>query len=79
MDFAHEATPTRLAEARLARQCLSKFWLSAPIGALYGSAVGRSYRQMIGTELASQPLLRDEEAGRTISPSACSVASNGLR
>ncbi len=65
MDFAHEATPTRLAEARLARQCLSKFWLSAPIDALellYGSAVGKSYRQMIGTELASQPLLRDEEA-----------------
>ncbi len=67
VDFAHEATPTRLAEARLARQCLSKFWLSAPIDALellYGSAVGQSYRQMIGTELASQPLLRDEESWR---------------
>lgn len=67
MDFAHEATPTRLAEARLARQCLSKFWLSAPIDALellYGSAVGTCYRQMIGSELASQPLLRDEEAWR---------------
>jgi hypothetical protein len=67
MDYAHEATPTRLAEARLARQCLSKFWLSAPIDALellYGSPVGDSYRQMIGGELASQPLLRDEEAWR---------------
>lgn len=67
MDFAHEATATRLAEARLARQCLSKFWLSAPIDALellYGSAVGDSYRQMIAGELASQPLLRDEEAWR---------------
>ncbi|AFY28323.1 hypothetical protein Cyagr_1144 [Cyanobium gracile PCC 6307] len=67
MDFAHEPTPSRLAEARLARQCLSKFWLSAPIDALellYGSAVGDSYRQMIGGELASQPLLRDEEAWR---------------
>ncbi|MEA5411121.1 hypothetical protein VB737_05005 [Synechococcus sp. BA-120 BA3] len=66
-DFAHEATPTRLAEARLARQCLSKFWLSAPIDALellYGSAVGQSYRQMISGELASQPLLRDEESWR---------------
>ncbi|MEA5443882.1 hypothetical protein [Cyanobium gracile] len=65
MDFAHEATPTRVAEARLARQCLSQFWLSAPIDALellYGSAVGTCYRQMISTELASQPLLRDEEA-----------------
>ncbi len=67
MDYAHEATPLRLAEARLARQCLSKFWLSAPIDALellYGSAVGDSYRRMIGSELASQPLLRDEEAWR---------------
>ncbi|MEA5392295.1 hypothetical protein VB738_13615 [Cyanobium gracile UHCC 0139] len=66
-DFAHEATPTRLAEARLARQCLSKFWLSAPIDALellYGSAVGQSYRQMISGALASQPLLRDEESWR---------------
>jgi hypothetical protein len=66
-DFAHEATPTRLAEARLARQCLSKFWLSAPIDALellYGSPVGESYRQMISGELASQPLLRDEESWR---------------
>ncbi len=68
-DFAHEATPSRLAEARLARQCLSKFWLSAPIDALellYGSAVGESYRQMISGELASQPLLRDEESWRDL-------------
>ncbi len=67
LDFAHEATPTRVAEARLARQCLSKFWLNAPIDTLellYGSAIGDCYRQMIGTELASQPLLRDEEAWR---------------
>ncbi len=66
-DYAHEANPTRLAEARLARQCLSKFWLSAPIDALellYGSAVGQSYRQLIASELASQPLLRDEESWR---------------
>ncbi len=65
MDFAHEPTPTRLAEARLARQCLSQFWLNAPIDALellYGSMIGNCYRQMISTELASQPLLRDEEA-----------------
>jgi hypothetical protein len=67
LDFAHEATPTRLAEARLARQCLSQFWLSAPIDALellYGSVIGNSYRQMISTELASQPLLREEEEWR---------------
>ncbi|KEF41551.1 MAG: hypothetical protein ER33_10725 [Cyanobium sp. CACIAM 14] len=67
MDFAHEATPTRLAEARLARQCLSQFWLSAPIDALellYGSTIGNCYRQMISTDLAAQPLLRDEEAWR---------------
>jgi hypothetical protein len=67
MDFAQEATPTRLAEARMARQCLSQFWLSAPIDSLellYGSMIGDCYRQMIGTELASQPLLRDEEIWR---------------
>jgi hypothetical protein len=67
LDFAHEPTSTRLAEARLARQCLSKFWLSAPIDVLellYASPVGTCYRQLISTELPSQPLLRDEEAWR---------------
>ena len=66
-DFSHEPSAARLAEARLARQCLSQFWLSAPIDGLellYGSAVGHCYRQMISTELASEPLLRDEEAWR---------------
>ena len=66
-DFSHEPSAAHLAEARLARQCLSQFWLSAPIDGLellYTSAVGNCYRQMIGTELSSQPLLRDEEAWR---------------
>lgn len=66
-EFSHEPSAAHLAEARLARQCLSQFWLSAPIDGLellYSSAVGNCYRQMISTELSSQPLLRDEEAWR---------------
>ncbi|MFY8149376.1 MAG: hypothetical protein ACOVNL_09190 [Prochlorococcaceae cyanobacterium] len=64
LDYAHQPSSTRLAEARLARQCLSQFWLSAPIDELellYQSSIGNSYRQMISGDLPKQPLLREEE------------------
>ncbi|MEB3264400.1 MAG: hypothetical protein VKJ66_08525 [Synechococcus sp.] len=64
LDYAHQPSPARLAEARLARQCLSQFWLSAPIDELellYQSSIGNSYRQMISSDLSKQPLLREEE------------------
>ncbi|MFM7676875.1 MAG: hypothetical protein ACKO5F_15135 [Synechococcus sp.] len=63
-DYSHDPNAARLVEARLARQCLSQFWLSAPIDELemlYGSSIGRCFRQMISTDLAKQPLLREEE------------------
>ncbi|MEA5423973.1 hypothetical protein [Synechococcus sp. CCY9202] len=64
LDYSHSPSPGRLAEARLARQCLSQFWLSAPIDELellYAFSIGRCFRQMISTDLARQSLLREEE------------------
>lgn len=53
-----------LGEARRARQCLSRFWLQAPVDQLeelYRSPVGQCYRMLLKTELANQPLLTDEQ------------------
>ena len=56
-----------LGEARRARQCLSKFWLQAPVDqleGLYRSPVGQCYRMLLKTGLAAQPLLTEEQQWR---------------
>jgi hypothetical protein len=56
-----------LAEARRARQCLSRFWLQAPVDqleGLYRSPVGQCYRMLLKTSLAAQPLLTEEQQWR---------------
>ncbi len=56
-----------LGEARRARQCLSRFWLQAPVDqleGLYRSPVGQCYRMLLKTGLAAQPLLTEEQQWR---------------
>ena len=53
-----------LAEARLARQCLSQFWLVAPVDqleVLYRSPIGECYRVLLAGRLAQEPLLNEEQ------------------
>lgn len=66
-DLARNPGYTALMEARLARQCLSQFWLSAPVDqleVLYRSAIGECYRLMLAGQLAQEPLLAEEQAWR---------------
>ncbi|WP_216899863.1 hypothetical protein [Synechococcus sp. CCY 9618] len=68
-DYAADPSAARLAEARLARQCLSQFWLNAPIDSLeflYASEIGQCYRTLITTDLSAQSLLRDEETWKDL-------------
>jgi hypothetical protein len=54
-------------EARKARHCLSKFWLSAPVDQLeilYRSPIGQSYRALVTGPLPSQNLERSEQEWR---------------
>lgn len=54
-------------EARLARQCLSQFWLQAPIDqleTLYQSPIGDCYRLLLSCGLSEQYLLQDEVTWR---------------
>ncbi len=56
-----------LGEARRARQCLSRFWLQAPVDqleGLYRSPVGQCYRMLLKTSLPSLPLLTEEQQWR---------------
>lgn len=56
-----------IGEARRARQCLSRFWLQAPVDqleVLYRSPVGQCYRMLLKTGLAGQPLLTEEQQWR---------------
>jgi hypothetical protein len=56
-----------LGEARRSRQCLSRFWLQAPVDqleGLYRSPVGQCYRMLLKTGLAAQPLLTEEQQWR---------------
>jgi hypothetical protein len=51
-------------EARLARQCLSQFWLQAPVDQLesfYSSGVGECFRQLLASGLAQLDLTREEQ------------------
>ena len=66
-DLTRNPGYTALMEARLARQCLSQFWLSAPVDqleVLYRSAIGECYRLMLAGQLAQEPLLAEEQAWR---------------
>ncbi len=63
---AYESNPSyaSLAEARLARQCLSQFWLVAPVDqleVLYRSPIGECYRVLLAGRMAQEPLLREEQ------------------
>jgi hypothetical protein len=51
-------------EARLARQCLSQFWLQAPVDqleSLYNSAVGQCFQLLLASGLAQLELTREEQ------------------
>jgi hypothetical protein len=63
---AFDSNPTHagLTEARLARQCLSQFWLTAPVDqleVLYRSPIGECYRVLLAGRLAREPLLAEEQ------------------
>jgi hypothetical protein len=65
--YANEPAAASLRQARLARQCLSQFWLVAPVDQLellYGSAIGECYRELLAGPLAREPLLPQEQAWR---------------
>ena len=53
-----------LSEARAARECLSRFWLAAPVDqleALYAGAIGRAQRDLLSSILPALPLEPEEE------------------
>ena len=62
-DLARNPGYSSLLEARLARQCLSQFWLSAPVDqleVLYRSPIGGCYRKMLAGDLAREALTPEE-------------------
>jgi hypothetical protein len=68
---AFESNPTHagLTEARLARQCLSQFWLMAPVDqleALYRSPIGECYRVLLAGRLPREPLLPEEQGWKGV-------------
>ena len=68
-DLARNPGYSSLIEARLARQCLSQFWLSAPVDqlqTLYRTPIGDCYRLMLSGTLARETLLPEEESWRDI-------------
>jgi hypothetical protein len=68
-NHATRPTPTSLQEARLARQCLSQFWLVAPVDQLellYRSAIGECYRLLLASNLARDAIGQEELNWRTI-------------
>jgi hypothetical protein len=63
----NDPSPASLDDARLVRQCLSQFWLQAPVDqleSLYGSAIGECYRMLLACGLSEQPLYQEEESWR---------------
>jgi hypothetical protein len=65
--FQSNPSATSSDEARLARQCLSQFWLQTPIDQLqnlYQSPVGDCYRLLLSCGLSEQLLLQEETAWR---------------
>ena len=67
-DFERSPSFGSLTEARLARQCLSQFWLMAPVDqleALYRSPIGECYRVLLAGPLAREALTQEEVVWRT--------------
>jgi len=65
--YARDPSGSSLHQARLARQCLSQFWLVAPVDQLellYRSSIGECYRELLAGRLAREPLLPQEAAWR---------------
>jgi hypothetical protein len=65
--YGRDPNPATLRQARLARQCLSQFWLVAPVDqleVLYRSATGECYRELLAGSLAREPLLPEEQRWR---------------
>jgi hypothetical protein len=65
--YARDPNPATLRQARLARQCLSQFWLVAPVDQLellYRSSTGECYRELLAGPLAQEPLLPQEQVWR---------------
>lgn len=63
-DWQRQPTYSSLMEARLARQCLSQFWLSAPVDQLellYRSPLGDCYRLLLSCGLTREGLLPQEQ------------------
>ena len=63
-EWQRNPTYGSLLEARLARQCLAQFWLSAPVDHLdylYRSPIGECYRQLLASGLARETLLPEEQ------------------
>ena len=53
--YAADPSGSTLRQARLARQCLSQFWLVAPVDQLellYRSSIGECYRELLAGPLA---------------------------
>jgi hypothetical protein len=66
-DLQSQPNGKLIGEARRARQCLSRFWLQAPVDqleGLYRSPVGQCYRMLLKTSLAAMPLLTEEQQWR---------------
>ncbi len=76
-EWSRNPTYGSLMEARLARQCLSQFWLSAPVDelqALYTSAIGESYRVLLACGLAREALVPQEQGWKTVLSERLSTA-----
>lgn len=66
-DLQTNTNSKTIGESRRARQCLSKFWLHAPVDqleGLYRSPVGQCYRMLLKTEFSAIPLLTEEQLWR---------------
>lgn len=67
-DFERSPSFGALMEARLARQCISQFWLIAPVDQLegiYRSTIGVCYRTLLGGGLARESLTQEEVVWRS--------------
>lgn len=68
-EFERSPSFGSLMEARLARQCLSQFWLTAPVDQLdllYRSVIGECYRVLLAGPLSQEALTQEESAWRSV-------------
>lgn len=68
-DWTQNPSYAALMDARLARQCLSQFWLMAPVDqleALYRAPIGECYRQLLASGLARESLLAVEKQWKDV-------------